>query len=110
MLPVKPVYETIGKIGPARLRHRVVPAGMKRVALEESPDGEPGAAEDAVPGDRLDCVLRTGGDEPTAVREKRRNESSVEADRGDRELAEHASILAFPPPLDNWQSSCYTAS
>ena len=50
MLPVKPVYETIGKIGPARLRHRVVPAGMKRVALEESPDGEPGAAEDAVPG------------------------------------------------------------
>ena len=79
------------------------------MALQEASEGEPRAANHPMPGDRLDRVLRTGGDEPAAVREKRREESPVDEDRRDRDLAEHASILAFPLLLDNWQSSSYTA-
>ena len=83
---------------------------MEGMALENPADGEPRAAQHSVLGDRADRVLRARRDESAPPREQRRDEPSVEEDRSNGELAEHASILAFRPPLDNWQPKGYTAN
>ena len=92
------------------LRHRVVSSTMEGMALQNPADGEPRAAQDSVSGDGGDRVLRARRDESASPREKRRDEPLVDDDWRDSELAKHALILAFRPPLDNWQSECYTAN
>ena len=92
------------------LRHRIVPPAMEGMAFQDPADGEPRAAQDSVFGDRGDRVLRARRDESASPREKRRDEPLVDDDGHDGELAKHALILAFRPPLDNWQSECYTAN
>ena len=57
------------------------------MTADETASGQPGALEDAVPGDRLECVLGAGWGKPTARRQRGRNTALVTAD----EQSEHAA-------------------
>ena len=90
----------------SRLRHRVVPAGMEGLALEQPTRGEPAAAQSPVLLDRLERVLRARRIEAARVGQKRRDEAAVRADWHDQDSTEHALILGDRLPLDNWQTRC----
>ena len=74
---------------------RVVAAVAERVAAQQPPAGQHGAAQYAVALDRLHRVRRAGRVVLAAARERRRDEALVEPDRGEHDRA--ASSRVAPP-------------
>ncbi len=83
------------------LGHRIVPAGMQGLALQDSLDGQPEPANRSVFFDRLHCIVRAGWIEPASITHQRRDGQLVNADWQDKQFAKHASILSSNEPLDN---------
>src|SRR5690554_2333388 len=65
--------------------HFVDAAGMERMAAGDAPKRQPAAAPGAVPLDRLQRVLRTGGQESAARSEKRADRRRSEERRVGKE-------------------------
>src|ERR1035441_1232493 len=74
-------------------RHRIVAAGMERVAARQSPDGQSAAAQAAMPAHRLERVLRTGRIEAAARSEQRTDRELIGPDQGKDQLAHVAASL-----------------
>ncbi len=67
-----------------RLWDRIMTATVKRVALEESSEGEPASARGTVLADRLNSILRARWDESTPPREERGDDPLIGDDRCDQ--------------------------
>jgi hypothetical protein len=85
------------------LWHRIIAARVERLAFEQPANGEPSTAQNAVRLHRLDRVLRARRVEAAMMRQYRRQESSVDTDRRDQDVAEHGPSVEKSVPLDNWQ-------
>ncbi len=80
------------------LLDRVIPTGVKRMALQEPPEGPRKAARQAMPPDRVLGVVGTGRLEPTGRRQPRRHPSPIQPDQPNREsLHDESSVGANSP-------------
>lgn len=66
------------------VRYRIPPSVMPRSAFQQTHRGEPPAPDRTELGESVDCVLATGGREPTGRWPQRRNRVAVELNHEDR--------------------------
>lgn len=74
--------------------HRIVAAGMQRVAAAKPAHGHPAALEGAIAPDRGHRVFRTAGHEPAAGSKKGADQPFVQAQQGDEETVDHGPETA----------------
>ena len=66
-----------------RRGYRIVPAGMKGLAAQQTPQGQPAAAQGAMLAERVDRVVRAAGVETAARPEDRADQHLIDADQAD---------------------------
>ena len=89
MTPLSWAWEETGR--------RIIPAGMERLAPPEPAHGQPAAADQAMPAERLACVLRAARLKATGGRQKGPQEQLIPAYQPRCYLRSYAHVAGLPP-------------